>query len=256
MKNINLLGEFITLGISFCPQQCSFWRPLWWFFRVRFAPLSNGMRASENHPRKTHVFWSKLGSRTPNPKKMWKDTKSTRKWWPERNPVFNKNLRFSLCFFCWFWDESRWVFFLRFGGQSAPNRDYFGTLLQLYYTKVGKLKTSVSPWPNTTFSSFEGLGRNILGDFFQFFFWYGFRVMILRFFWEIGGPAGAPKTTFSWLFWGHILDWFSMNFRGHPESHVRQRGEVIWTVLGHLSNRLLTSESRHSSSSYIADGYW
>ena len=66
--------------------------------------------------------------------------------------------------FCWFLDESRGVFSLRFGGQSVPNRNYFGTLLQLYYSKVGKLKTSVSPLPNTTFSSFEGLSRNILGD--------------------------------------------------------------------------------------------
>ena len=88
--------------------------------------------------------------------------------------LFNINLSFSLCFFCWFLDESRGVFFLRFGGQSAPNRDYFGTLLQLYYTKVGKLKTSVSPRPNTTFSSFEGLGREILGNFFQHLFWDGF----------------------------------------------------------------------------------
>ena len=98
------------------------------------------------------------------------------------DPIFSKNLSFSLCFLCWFLNESRGVFFLRFGGQSAPNRDYFGTLLQLYYTKVGKLKASVSPRRNTTFSSFEGLGRNILGNFFQPFFWYGFWVMILRFF--------------------------------------------------------------------------
>ena len=70
------------------------------------------------------------------------------------------------------------MFFLRFGGQSAPNGDYFGTLLQLYYSKDGKLKTSVSPGPNITFSSFEGLGRNILGNFFQDFFRYGFGVMI------------------------------------------------------------------------------
>ena len=28
------------------------------------APLSNGMRVSENHPRKTHAFYSKVGSRT------------------------------------------------------------------------------------------------------------------------------------------------------------------------------------------------
>ena len=101
---------------------------------------------------------------------------------PEIDSIFSRHLSYSLCFSCWFLDESPGVVFLWFGGQSAPNRDYFGTLLQLYYTKVGQLKTSVSPGPNTTFSSFEGLGRNILGNFFQHFFWYGFWVMILGFF--------------------------------------------------------------------------
>ena len=52
------------------PQQWSFWIPLSCLFPVRSAPLSNGMRVSENHPRKTHAFWSKLGSRTPDPRKM------------------------------------------------------------------------------------------------------------------------------------------------------------------------------------------
>ena len=148
------------------------------------------------------------------------------------DPIFNEHLSFSLCFFCCFLDGSRGVFFLRFGGQSAPNRDYFGTLLQLYYTKVGKLKTSVSPWPNTTFSSFEGLGRNILGSFFQHFFWYGLWVMILQSFWEIGGPAGAPKNIFWWLCWGYILRWFLINFRGYPESHIRQRLRVFTRFWG------------------------
>ena len=110
--------------------------------------------------------------------------------------LFNEILIFSLCFFCWFLDESRGVFFLWFGGQSAPHRDYFGTLLQLYYTNVGKLKTSVSPRPNITFSSFERLGRNILGNFFQHLFWDGFWVVISLFFWQIEGPTVAPKTTF------------------------------------------------------------
>ena len=76
---------------------------------------------------------------------------------PEMDSMFNKNHIFVRCvFFVGFgiMDESRGMFFLRFGGQSAPNRDYFGTLLQLYYTKVGKLETSVSPTPNITFSSF------------------------------------------------------------------------------------------------------
>ena len=159
-------------------------------------------------------------------------------------------------FLCCFFMSPRECFCLRFGGQSVPNRSYFGTLLQLYYSKAGKLKTSVSPIPNTTFSSFEGLGRNILGNFFQHFFWYGCWVMILRFFWEFGGPAGAPKTIFSWLFWCHILRSFLMNFRGHPRIGVGQRVKVISGVLRHLSNRLQIAESRHSSSSYMADGCW
>ena len=173
------------------------------------------------------------------------------------DPIFYKNLSFSLCFFfVGFWMSLGECFFLRFGRQSVSNSAYFGTLLQLYYSKDGKLKTSVSLRPNTTFSSFEGPGRNILGNFFQHFVWYGFWVMILRFFWEIGGPAGAPKTTFWWVFWGHILRWFFMNFRGYPRIGVGQRWVVIKGVLRHLSNRLQIAESRHSSSSYMADGYW
>ena len=45
------------------------------------------------------------------------------------------------------------------------------------------------------------------------------------------------------------------DFRGYPESHMHQRWKVIYTVLGHLSNRLHIAESRHSSSSHMADGY-
>ena len=37
-------------------QQRSLWRSLSCFFPVRSAPLTNGMRVSENHPRKTHGF--------------------------------------------------------------------------------------------------------------------------------------------------------------------------------------------------------
>ena len=123
----------------------------------------------------------------------------------------------NVMLFYWFWEESRGLFFLRFGGQSGSNRDYFGTLLQLYYTKVGKLKTSVSLLPNTTFSSFEGLGRNILGNFSQYFFWYGFWVMILRFFSEIGGPAGAPKTTCLWILIFMVLFYVDFyEFQGVP----------------------------------------
>ena len=96
--------------------------------------------------------------------------------------IFHTNSELFVVFFCWFLDESRAVFCLRFGGQSVPNRDYFGTPSQLYDSKAGKVKTSVSPIPNTIFSSFEGLGRNILGNFFQHFFWYGFGIVILYLF--------------------------------------------------------------------------
>ena len=87
------------------------------------------------------------------------------------DPIFNKDIILSLF---WLLNGFGSVFFLRFGGQSVPNMDYFWTLLQLYYSKDGKLKTSVSTIPNTTFSSFEGLGRNILDNSFQHFFWDGF----------------------------------------------------------------------------------
>ena len=47
----------VYLGVEpKCPQQLSFWMPLSSIFPVRSAPLSNGMRVSENHPRKTHGF--------------------------------------------------------------------------------------------------------------------------------------------------------------------------------------------------------
>ena len=53
----------VYLGVEpQCPQQRSFWRPLSCLFPVRSAPLSNGMRVSENHTRKTHSFFSKIGS--------------------------------------------------------------------------------------------------------------------------------------------------------------------------------------------------
>ena len=45
-----------------CPQQPSFWRPLSCLFPVRSAPLSSGMQVSENHPRKTRGFCTKIGS--------------------------------------------------------------------------------------------------------------------------------------------------------------------------------------------------
>ena len=43
-----------------------------------------------------------------------------------------RNCFFSVSFFCWFLDESGGVCFLWFSDQSAPNRDCFGTLWQLY----------------------------------------------------------------------------------------------------------------------------
>ena len=61
----------VYLGVEpKCPQQRSFWMSISCLVPVRSAPLSNGMRVSEIHPRKTHAFWSKLGPRTPDPKKM------------------------------------------------------------------------------------------------------------------------------------------------------------------------------------------
>ena len=64
--------------------------------------------------------------------------------------------------------------FLRFGRRNVPNGGYLGTLSELCCSKAGKLKTSVSSTPNTTFLGFEGLGQDVLCNFFQHLFWDGF----------------------------------------------------------------------------------
>ena len=72
--------------------------------------------------------------------------------------------------------------FLRFGRRNVPNGGYLGTLFQLCCSKAGKLKTSVPCTPNTTFPGFEGLGQDVLRNFFQHFFRDGFLDVVLPFF--------------------------------------------------------------------------
>ena len=92
----------VYLGVEpKCPQQRSFWRPLSCLFPVRSAPLSNGMRVSENHPRKTHGFWSKIGS-GDSFGRCWAQIvqdvfKSALNWWP-RAPF---GCTWTLCGACW-----------------------------------------------------------------------------------------------------------------------------------------------------------
>ena len=179
---MNLLCDFIIFLVPFCPQQRSFWMHLSWLFRVGFAPVSNGMRVSENHPRKTHAFWSKLGSRTPDPKKMWKDTKNTKKWMPEMDPMFNKNLSFSLCFFVGFRISLEGCFFCCLVAKVLQTGTTSGHFCSYITPKLESWKLVFRQDQTLLFLSFEGLGRNIFGSFFQHFFWFGFWVMILRFF--------------------------------------------------------------------------
>ena len=92
----------VYLGVEpKCPQQRSFWRFLSCLFPVRSAPLSNGMRVSENHPRRTRCFWSKMGSGASFGRcwvQIVQDVlKSTSDWRP-RTPFGGT---WTLCGACW-----------------------------------------------------------------------------------------------------------------------------------------------------------
>ena len=66
----------------------------------------------------------------------------------------------------------------------------------------------------------------------------------------------VPKTTFGEYFRVivHIDFWWISG--GTPNPKAGQRLRVNWGVLEHLSNWLLTTEGRHSSSNHMADGCW
>ena len=145
--------------------------------------------------------------------------------------------------------------FLRFGGRSVPNGGYLGTLFQPCCSKAGKLETRVSCTPNTTFQSFEGLGQDVLGNFFQHLFWDGFWDVISDFL-RNWGSSRSSKDDFWWAFQGHILRWFFMYFQGVPQIPRRARVGGDYGVSGALNNRLLTTEGRHPSRSHMKDGCW
>ena len=109
----------------------------------------------------------------PGPNKVQEDRK-TLKNGPQKGHHFHKNSEFFVMFFSLVFGGVLGSVFLRFGGRSVPNGGYLGTLFQLCCSKAGKLKTSVSCTPNTTFPSFEGLGQDVLRNFFQHLFWDGF----------------------------------------------------------------------------------
>ena len=75
--------------------------PLSYLFPVRSAPLSNGMRVSENHPRKSHCFLSKIGSGASFGR-CWAQIvqdapKSTSNW----RPKVPFGATWTLCGACW-----------------------------------------------------------------------------------------------------------------------------------------------------------
>ena len=175
---------------------------------------------------------------------------------PEMDPIFNKNMSVSLCFFCWFFDESRGVFF--FCGlvakvlQTETTSGHFCS----YITPKLESWTLCFARAKHYFFVFAGAGSEHLGQLFPTFWLvcilgHDFTILLRNW-----GSSRSSKDDFLWEFQCKMLRWFFVNFRGRPKSHMHQRLNVIYAVLEHLSNRLLTSESRHSSSSYMADGYW
>ena len=99
MKNIwfrtwfcNLWGNFVIFGEQFC-HFFRIWASLRWW---REARIRRKCEKIETH----------------------KQMNATNHY------IFCKNLNCSLCFFVGFWKSLGECFFLRFGGQSVPNRDY------------------------------------------------------------------------------------------------------------------------------------
>ncbi len=137
---------------------------------------------------------------------------------PKKDTIFIRIRSFSWCFCSLVFGGVLGSVFLRFGRRNVPNGGYLGTLFQLCCSKAGKLKTSVSFPPNTTFPGFEGLGQDVLRNFFQHLFWDGFWDVVLPFFREIEGPAVAPKTTFGEHFRYTFHVDFLWIFNGKPDS--------------------------------------
>ena len=79
-----------------------------------------------------------------------------------------KNIFCFVLFFVGFWGRLGESLFCGLVAKVSQTGTTLGH--QPYCSKVGKLKTSDLPRPNITFSSFEGLGRNIFGNFFQHLF--------------------------------------------------------------------------------------
>ena len=109
----------------------------------------------------------------PGPNKVQEDRK-TLKNGPQKGHNFHENSELFVMFFSLVFGGVLGSVFLRFGGRNVANEGYLGTLFQLCCSKAGKLKTSVSWKPNTTFASFEGLGQDVLRNFFQHLFGDGF----------------------------------------------------------------------------------
>ena len=181
---------------------------------------------------------------SPDPNKVQEDRK-TLKNWPQKGHHFHKNSKLFVMFFSLVFGGVLGSVFLRFGGRSVPNGGYLGTLFQLCCSKAGKLKTSVSCTPNTTFPAFEGLGQDVLRNFFQHLFWDGFWDVVLQFFSEIEGPAVAPKTTFG----GHFRYKFYVDFwwisGGTPNSTSGKGGGWFTQFWG--TNKLITDHWRQTS---------
>ena len=106
---------------------------------------------------------------SPDPNKV-QEGRKTLKNGVQKGHHFHKNSQFFVMFFSLVFGGVLGSVFLRFGGRNVQNGGYLDTLFQVCCSKAGKLKTSVSCTPNTTFPSSEGLGKDIWGNFFHHLF--------------------------------------------------------------------------------------
>ena len=202
------------------------------FFSGPIRPLSNGMRVSESHPRKTPAFWSKLRSWTPDPKKMWKDTKSNKKVMLEMDKNFMNNLSFSLIFFVGFWMSLEEFFVcglvakvLQTGTTSGhfcsyitPKLESWKLVFRLDETLLFRILRS---WVGTSWATFSNIFSGMdFGSWFYYsfeklgvqqelqrlFFCDYFEIIFYVDFWWILGGTPNPTSGKGWgwfgRFWG------------------------------------------------------
>ena len=178
---------------------------------------------------------------SPDPNKV-QEGRKTLKNGVQKGHHFHKNSQFFVMFFSLVFGGVLGSVFLRFGSRNGPNGGYLGALFQLCCSKAGKLKFV---YTKHYFCEFWGARSGRLAQLFptSFLGWVLRRDFTI--FWEIEGPAVAPKTTFGGHFRYKFYVDFWWIFKGTPNP---ESGKGGWWLGGFWGpNKLITDHWRQTS---------